>query len=299
MQSISRKPHQSGYSSLVSLVIIIVAILSGVLGFWLGKYRLADPAPVSTLPTDDSHHLAQEQRAIQANIDAIAIRVAEMQAEILRMNALGQRLVKMAELNEEEFDFENPAGAGGPHWLDERTNSLHDVSQDLTQLLALLEDRQRKLGLLETLIMERELKRHTVPDGWPLATRGVVTSGFGMRRHPITGRYSMHRGIDIAARPGSPILAMADGLVVFSGRKPGYGNIVEIRHPNGIKTRYAHNQENLVQEGDLVNKGERIALVGSTGSSTGPHVHFEVIRNGRAVNPIGYLDPDKLQVARR
>jgi murein DD-endopeptidase MepM/ murein hydrolase activator NlpD len=138
--------------------------------------------------------------------------------------------------------------------------------------------------------MERDLKSHAIPDGWPLTTGGVVTSTFGMRRHPISGRRSMHMGIDIAGKHGADIVAMADGLVIFSGRKSGYGKLVEIRHPNGLETRYAHNSQNLVTEGDLVTKGEVIAKLGSTGRSTGPHVHFEVRRNGEALDPMRYLD---------
>jgi murein DD-endopeptidase MepM/ murein hydrolase activator NlpD len=138
--------------------------------------------------------------------------------------------------------------------------------------------------------MERDLIKHTKPEGWPLRSGGVVTSEFGYRRHPITGRRSMHNGIDIAGKTGSPILAMADGLVIFAGRKQGYGNIVKIRHGNGLETWYAHNKENRAKEGDLVRRGQEIATLGSTGRSTGPHVHFEVRKNGSPVNPRAYLN---------
>jgi murein DD-endopeptidase MepM/ murein hydrolase activator NlpD len=238
---------------------------------------------------------AAQSRSVQRaqtdpDIDALAVKVGEMQAELLRVNALGQRLVEMAGLNEDEFDFENPVSAGGPDDEIIGDNRMDDVAQDLAKVLAALDDRKRKLVLLETLIMERDLKSHSVPEGWPLLSGGVVTSSFGYRRHPVTGRRSMHMGIDIAGKHGSDIVAMADGLVIFSGRKSGYGNIVEVRHANGLETRYAHNHRNLVKEGDLVRKGQVIAKLGSTGRSTGPHVHFEVRRNGEAVNPMKYLD---------
>lgn len=288
---------EQGFSSVVLLIVMLFGLFAGGLGYWLGKYRLNDPAAqngqralVANL-ADTRLELEQKQREIQAHIDTIAVRVAGMQAEVLRVNALGQRLVKMADLNAEEFDFENPAGAGGPGLQRDSGNRINEVAQDLAKVLAALEDRKRKLGLLEALIMERDLLRHTVPEGWPLQSGGVVTSEFGYRRHPITGRRSMHTGIDISARPGTPIMAMADGLVVFAGRRPGYGNIVEIRHGNGLETWYAHNRENRVKEGDLVSRGQVIGTVGSTGSSTGPHVHFEVRRNGQPVNPRTYLNP--------
>ncbi len=288
---------EQGYSSVVLLVIMLFGLIAGGFGYWLGKYRLNAPAPESAqfaLATDLKNaqlELDQKRRQVQAHIDTIAVRVAEMQAEVLRVNALGQRLVKMAGLNSEEFDFENPAGSGGPSQTRAPSNRINEVAQDLAKVLAALDDRKRKLGLLETLIMERDLMKHTMPEGWPLQSGGVVTSEFGYRRHPITGRRSMHSGIDISGKRGSPIVAMADGLVVFSGRENSYGNIVKIRHGNGLETWYAHNQDNRVREGDLVTRGEVIATLGSTGRSTGPHVHFEVRKNGEPVNPRAYLNP--------
>ncbi|EIC21882.1 M23 family metallopeptidase [Thiorhodovibrio frisius] len=288
---------EQGFSSVVLLSIMIVGLIAGGFGYWLGKYRLSD-APSDSAQvalTRDLEaaklELEQKRRQIQAHIDTIAVRVAEMQAEVLRVNALGQRLVKMAGLNSDEFDFENPAGSGGPEHYRDSANRIDEVAQDLAKVLSALDDRKRKLGLLETLIMERDLIKHTKPEGWPLRSGGIVTSEFGDRRHPISGRRSMHTGIDISAKTGTPILAMADGLVIFAGRKHGYGNIVEIRHGNGLETWYAHNQENRVKEGDLVRRGEEIALLGSTGRSTGPHVHFEVRKNGTPVNPRAYLNP--------
>jgi murein DD-endopeptidase MepM/ murein hydrolase activator NlpD len=298
----------------ILLVIMMIAIASGGVGFWLGKYRLASNQAIALQTGDggfgapssdelrallraDQRQLEQQRGEVESHIDTLAVRVGEMQAEVLRVNALGQRLVEMAGLDADEFDFLNPAPAGGPDDSQPgnklRANRIDDVAQDLAKVLAELDDRKRKLVLLETLIMERDLKSHSVPEGWPLITGGVVTSKFGYRRHPVTGRGSMHKGIDIAAKQGSDIVAMADGLVIFSGRKSGYGNIVEVRHANGLETRYAHNQRNVVKEGDLIRKGQVIAKLGSTGRSTGPHVHFEVRRNGEAVDPMRYLDLTK------
>jgi len=297
---------QQGYSSVILLVIMMTAIAAGGVGFWLGKYRLAPTDMVAATSANSGisvdgelRQLVAQRDEVDAHINAIAVRVGEMQAEVLRVNALGQRLVEMAGLDGDEFDFVNPAPAGGPEEVSLRPNRVDEVAQDLAKVLAELDDRKRKLVLLETLIMERDLKSHSVPEGWPLLSGGVVTSKFGYRRHPISGRRSMHMGIDIAGKQGSDIVAMADGLVVFSGRKSGYGNIVEVRHANGLETRYAHNQRNLAKEGDLVRKGQVIAKLGSTGRSTGPHVHFEVRRNGEAVDPMRYLDlSERSRVAR-
>jgi murein DD-endopeptidase MepM/ murein hydrolase activator NlpD len=279
---------QRGFGSVTLLVIMIIAIAAGGLGFWLGKYRTTS-APIEVAGKGDALRF-DPQAEQQMHIDALATRLGQMQAELMRINALGQRLVEMAGLSEDEFGFDGPAGAGGPEEASLRPNQVDAVAQDLAKVLAELDDRKRKLVLLETLIMERDLTSKSAPEGWPLRTGGVVTSKFGFRRHPITGRRSMHKGIDIAAKSGTDIVAMADGLVIFSGRKSGYGNIVQLRHANGLETRYAHNSRNLVKEGDLVKKGEVIAKLGSTGRSTGPHVHFEVRKNGEAVNPMRYLD---------
>jgi murein DD-endopeptidase MepM/ murein hydrolase activator NlpD len=286
------KQDERGFSSVTLLLIMIIAIAAGGLGFWLGKYRTSSAPLAVAAPGDAALAVAnvtpsQEQ---QMHIDALASQLGQMQAELMRINALGQRLVDMAGLEDDEFSFDAPAGAGGPDGANLRANKVDAVAQDLAKVLAELDDRKRKLVLLETLIMERDLTSKSAPEGWPLRNGGVVTSKFGFRRHPITGRRSMHMGIDIAAKRGTEIVAMADGLVIFSGRKSGYGNIVELRHPNGLETRYAHNERNLVREGDLIKKGQVIAKLGSTGRSTGPHVHFEVRKNGEAVNPMRYLD---------
>lgn len=293
MQRLNDSNAQSGYSAVSLLAVILIAMLAGTTGFWLGKHRFSTPAQIdleTVLTHVNTRHVANAARGTDAELDSLAIRVGQLQAEMIRINALGQRLVEMSGLDSEEFDFRHPVPSGGPEKASLRENSVDEVAQDLAKVLAEIDDRKHKLGLLETLIMERELKSHTMPDGWPLTTGGVVTSTFGLRRHPITGRRSMHKGIDIAARHGADIVAMADGLVIFSGRKNGYGKIVEIRHPDGLETCYAHNARNLVSEGELVTKGQVIAKLGSTGRSTGPHVHFEVRRNGQAIDPMRFLD---------
>ncbi|MBK1616971.1 peptidase M23 [Lamprobacter modestohalophilus] len=296
MRRLNDSDSQFGYSSTGLLTLMLVALLAGASGFWLGHHRFS--AQTHTDLATVLSHLNNRHRVsgaptqdADAELDSIAIRVGQLQAEVLRINALGQRLVEMSGLDVDEFNFLQPApSGGGPEKVNLRENKVDEVAQDLAKVLAELGDRKRKLVLLETLIMERDLKSHTIPDGWPLTTGGVVTSTFGMRRHPISGRRSMHKGIDISGKHGSDIVAMADGLVIFSGRKTGYGKIVEIRHPDGLETRYAHNSSNIVNKGDLVTKGQVIAKLGSTGRSTGPHVHFEVRRDGEALDPMRFLD---------
>lgn len=284
------------------LAVVGAALAAGTAGFWMGQHTTTGSVP----------GLTGTQQAIpaQARIDTMAARLGQMQAEVTRLNSLATQLAGQAGLDPEIFDFTQPAGAGGgPERVSLRSNNPSAVEQDLAKVLGELDDRRRKLALLETLIRDRDISggtgvpgrggRGAMPGGWPLLTGGVITSEFGMRRHPISGRRAMHMGIDISGKVGSEIVAMADGVVTFSGRKNGYGNIVEIRHANGMETRYAHNQRNLVVEGTVVRKGQTVALLGNTGRSTGPHVHLEVRRNGEAIDPMRFLDlRDRSRLAR-
>jgi len=229
-----------------------------------------------------------EGNTSQLNIDALGAKLGEMQAELLRLDGLGERLVQMADLSPDVFDFVNPPPQGGADAGDFRDYDIKELANELGGVLALVNDRKRKLTLLEQSIMDRDLSKEALPSGWPVRT-GYITSKFGYRYHPIKRKRSFHRGVDFAGKRGAPVVAVADGLVTFSGRKGGYGRIVEIRHTDGLVTRYAHNTSNLVKEGQLVEQGQKIATVGSSGSATGPHVHFEVLKDGKPVNPQRYV----------
>jgi len=277
----------------------LAAVVAGAAGagFWLGQsgerqltVTTATVAELETLFEQERELLEEAKQESSAQLDAFAGRVGAMQAEILRLNALGGRLVEMADLDAEEFDFENPPPVGGPDedMLPAKETSLAQFTGEFTDMLGLISDRERKLKQLEQAIMEKDLKKHATPSGWPVRS-GYITSKFGFRNHPIYKRTKFHAGVDFASKRGTPVLATADGVVVFSGWQSGYGRMVEIRHMDGLKTRYAHNQKNLVKEGDMVKKGQTIAKLGSTGRSTGPHVHFEVRKNGEAVNPLNYV----------
>ncbi len=207
-----------------------------------------------------------------------------MQAEVMRLNALGARLVEMAGLNAEEFNFQDPPPQGGPEDGPARDFTIREIASELGSVVGLLKDRKRKLEILEEAIMEKDLTAKSVPSGWPVRS-GYITSNYGFRIHPTKHRRIFHQGIDFAAPAGSPVVAVADGLITFSGRRSGYGNMIEVRHVDGYSTRYAHNSTNLVQEGQQVRQGQKIGTVGATGTATGPHVHFEVLKNGEHLNP--------------
>lgn len=231
--------------------------------------------------------IAEARRNTEAHLNALAIRMGELQAETLRLNALGSRLTRMAGLDPREFNFDTPPGVGGPE-RPGATTAMPGALDSLDKLSRQIERQRERLTALESLMLDRKLNAQVTPSGWPV-DGGWVSSGFGMRADPFTGHQSYHEGVDIASRLGSPVYAMGDGVVSFSGDRQGYGLMVEITHESGLISRYAHTRANLVKEGDRIQKGQTIALVGSSGRSTGPHLHFEVVRNGATVNPSRYL----------
>jgi len=166
--------------------------------------------------------------------------------------------------------------------------SVPDFVKELERVSGQLDNKSKRLDALESTLMDKKLHAAVYPAGWP-TDGGWVSSGFGMRSDPFTGRSTLHAGVDIASRFGSPIRAMGDGITTYSGDRSGYGLTVEITHTSGLVTRYAHTSAVLVQAGDRVKKGQHIAVVGTSGRSTGPHLHFEVLRNGHATNPVSFL----------
>lgn len=225
----------------------------------------------------------------QARTETLAARVAQLQAQMMRLDALGERLTKLGNLDEGEFDFSQPPPLGGPEVMDNlESDGLKSLESAIDELSLQVDSRERQLGLLSDLLLDRSLAAETRPTGRPVES-GWISSSYGRRTDPITGKRSLHEGIDFAGKSGSDILAVASGVVVFAGDKDGYGLLVEIDHGNGLSTRYGHNSKLLVHEGEVVKQGQTIALLGSTGRSTGPHVHFEVLRDGRHVNPARYL----------
>lgn len=233
--------------------------------------------------------LANATRKAEDNLNALALRLGQLQAHVIRLDALGERLTTMAKLDKGEFDFEHPPAQGGPDSDAQSTPmQVPDFVAALNELSAELDDRGRQLSVLESLIMNRNLHAEVMPAGRPVK-HGWLSSYFGMRTDPFTGRLAFHSGMDFAGKMGSDVIAVAAGVVTYAGKRSGYGNLVEIDHGNGYSTRYGHNSKILVSVGQTVKKGQVIAKMGSTGRSTGPHVHFEVLINGHAVNPKKYI----------
>ena len=228
------------------------------------------------------------QQAYERNsLDTLAIKLGEMQARIQRLDALGGRLVKLTGMKQSEFQFEQPPAQGGP-LVSLGVLSTATLADQLKALTGLVSDRSDKLMALETLLMQNQLKRELLPSNVPI--RDVVyTSNFGWRIDPFTGRSAMHEGVDFMAEAGTPFYASAGGVVVYAALHPQYGNMVEIDHGNDIVTRYAHASRLFVKVGQVVRRGDKLGEVGSTGRSTGNHLHFEVRYKGMAQNPVRFL----------
>lgn len=227
------------------------------------------------------------RREYQREINALAARMGELQAEANRLNALGERLTRVGQLEDGEFDFDKPVGVGGG------SGPVKDMPKDvleegLNNLDAQFDASGEQLSVLESLLFDRQLAMNSVPSRVPI-DNSYITSNFGGRADPIRGGYQFHKGIDFEADVGDPVLAVADGVISFSGARGGYGNTIEIDHGNGLVTRYGHNSRLMRRVGELVRAGQEVAKAGSTGRSTGAHVHLEVWQNGRVVNPKPFL----------
>jgi murein DD-endopeptidase MepM/ murein hydrolase activator NlpD len=211
------------------------------------------------------------------------------------MEALGARVSEVAELDQAEFSFDQDAlpvvtaaGQGGPVVADFGALERAELQAHIDQLALQIREREVQLELIESLLLDDEYRRVGAPAGRPI-TWGWVSSPYGRRIDPITGRKAWHAGVDFAGKEGSDVITVASGIVVFAGRRSGYGNMVEVSHADGYTSAYGHSKEILVAVGDVVHKGQRIATMGRTGRATGPHVHFEVRKNGKHVDPAVYV----------
>lgn len=273
-----------------SLLVVVGVVFAA--GLQIGRF-VAGPLDRAAVARDlEKQRLDLEavRGQMQGKVDALAARLGTLNAHLIRLDALGRRVTDLAGLDRGEFDFDQAPPAGGPEGEEFATGSaqIPDLTVALDALEAQLEDRQRQLTVLESLMSTRSLGERILPGGWPIIG-GWISSHFGYRADPFTGRGAFHAGVDFAGPTGSKVIATGPGVVSFSGYKSGYGNVVEITHPTGYLTRYGHNARNLVREGQTVQKGDPIAIIGSTGRSTGTHVHFEVERDGNTLNPMRYL----------
>lgn len=223
----------------------------------------------------------------QQHLDALALQLGQIQARLMRLDALSERLAELAGVKDKDIRAMQIPGQGGPMVL-ERNLTANELSRQIADLTQQVEQRNDHLGVLEAMLLQQNLTKSTIPSGSPV-NAGYNSSSFGWRVDPFTGHMAMHEGLDFMAEVGTPIYAAANGIVAQAENTPDYGNIVKVDHGSGLETRYAHALRLLVKVGDRVEKGQVIAEVGSTGRSTGAHLHFEVRLNGVALDPRKYL----------
>jgi len=273
----------------------LIVIAGGIFAAGVELGRLVagpiDRAAVARELDAQRQQVAVVRSEMQGRVNAMASRIGTLNAHLIRLDAMGRRITDLAGLDRGEFDFDQPPPLGGPEGgeTDGGSAAVPDLTAALDAVEAQLIDRQRQLTALESLMSTRSLGERIIPGGWPIIG-GWISSHFGYRADPFTGRGAFHAGVDFAAPPGTRVMATGPGVVSFAGYKSGYGYVVEVTHPTGYVTRYGHNSRNLVREGQAVQKNQPIAMIGSTGRSTGTHVHFEVERDGKTVNPMRYLD---------
>jgi murein DD-endopeptidase MepM/ murein hydrolase activator NlpD len=233
--------------------------------------------------------LAQLKVHLQEGIDGLALKLGVLNAHLIRLNALGKRLTQMANLSSREFDFDHDPAVGGPESDSAgRGAQVPDLSAMINQFDRNLDFRTTQFSALESVLLGRQLSAEIRPSGKPVMA-GYISSVFGERMDPFNGEEAFHKGLDFASEAGADVLAVAQGVVTYAGPREGYGVLVEINHGNGYVTRYAHNSRVSVARGDTVERGQAIAVVGSTGRSTGPHVHFEVLKDGRPIDPEAFV----------
>ena len=232
-------------------------------------------------------------RGLEARTDLqgrmVKTQLADMKARLIQLEGLGDRLVDTSGLDESEFDFSIPLSIGGGSLSRGQNISWTQLQDDLDGFSDLLDRRETELIILDSVLFERRFEKSSKLGGYPVEV-GWTSSGYGQRIDPFKGVKAWHAGVDITSRNAkSQVKALASGVVLFSGEKQGYGKLIEIDHANGYISRYAHHSDLLVSEGTIVQKGDPVGIMGDTGRSTGPHVHVEVLKNGKNLNPANFL----------
>ena len=251
-------------------------------------------AAEETLAAEEARERAEAlaDMAVEAErrLESMTLLLAELQSRVTRLDAVGMNLTQSAGLEPGEFNFDMAPALGGPLMTsqEDARELIPALEGELFALSTALDDREVQLDILSELIQGEQVKSDATPSGRPILS-GWLSSRYGTRIDPFSGKKAWHEGVDFAGKAGSNIVAVASGIVSWSGERYGYGKMVEVAHGDGVITRYAHNQENLVKVGDMVRRGDIVALMGNSGRSTGPHVHFEVHKNGRPVDPASYL----------
>jgi murein DD-endopeptidase MepM/ murein hydrolase activator NlpD len=296
--SVHKKTSLFRFAKLFSLLLSIAVVSAGMagnIGYKLGFKNANLPesdseiAALRALLVSERENLQQVRDKTEDDLDALAIKLGALQAKLMRLEAVGERLVTVVDIDIDKEDFkQDPAMGDASDGEGGHTHAAIDLLESIDLLDRQLTSQDMHLSTLEKALMERGVNEEIVPSGMPV--KGYISSGFGGRIHPISGKYKGHEGVDIPGKIGTKIKAVAGGIVIDSKWVGGYGNMVEVKHADGYTTRYAHNQKNIVKVGDVIEKGDVVALLGNTGRSTGAHVHFEVRKHGNPINPMRFIN---------
>lgn len=246
---------------------------------------------ISNLLEQDRIIVNRLENNLDAQLELLNLQLAQMQTQLIRMETLGDKLIVQNKLDPKIFNFSETQSIGGPVEETENTSNKIDltaINQRFNSIAKEIKNKSEQLYIFEAIYDKKYLHQQTYPTGKP-SEKGWVSSYFGKRKDPFTGKLSQHKGVDVAGPSGSNIIATAKGIITWAGKRSGYGQLIEIDHGNNLITRYGHCKSITVDVGQIVNQGQTIGIVGSTGRSTGPHIHYEVIKNGTKLNPIKYV----------
>jgi murein DD-endopeptidase MepM/ murein hydrolase activator NlpD len=276
-----------------ALSVVVIVICLGLIGsgFMLKQSDFVDAAVIENwrakLSEQDAVVEELQSQSIARRL-AVGRQIAEMQARLWRMEALASYMHESSGLPQDEFDFDAPVSQGGPLSENAEALGVENLDDQLLNLSERLKQREAELSILDQVLVGVYTEQGATPAGAPIV-KGWMSSPFGERVDPISGKKAWHEGMDFAGANGSDVVAVANGVVIFAGERSGYGKMIEISHGSDLRTRYGHHQEVLVHAGQSVKRGDVIGLMGSSGRSTGPHVHFEVLKSGKPVNPAKYV----------
>jgi len=288
--SLALRLSRKGAGVALTAVFATVALSLGIFAQQFGKEAVDDQVIAEwrqRLLTQQEEVAAMRSRS-QAETQAVGRQLAQMQARLMRMEALGARVTEVADLDKGEFSFDEPVPQGGPSTFVQEDLTWPDLQESLAGLARNLKARESELEVLESMLRDRDYRQAVAIAGRPVKW-GWMSSTYGQRVDPFSGKMAWHAGVDFAGKSKSDVIAVASGVVTYAGKRSGYGQMVEINHGDGFVTRYGHHSEVLVAVGDIVKKGQVIGKMGSSGRSTGPHVHYEVLKNGRHVDPTRYV----------
>lgn len=277
-------------------LLLILPILLGLVSYWGvaaldrslnpfvdPEYRIAVEGRVN----EQQQEMHKTREYVRQHMDVLGRHIGSLQAQVSRIKAVELRIAEAAGINLADFQFDQDPPVGGANTGDKVSEQV-DIENAIREIEKELSMRESEIAAVDFLLSRKSLESKQTPSGWPVKG-GWVSSNFGSRMHPVTGKKQFHKGVDIPGKLGADVLAVADGVVVRSEKNGNYGWMVEIDHGDGYVTLYSHNRKNSVIVGETVKKGQAIAEVGSTGRATGPHVHFEVIKDNRVINPVKYL----------